>query len=63
MSTNNEQNTHLLYSLDHPSNIWLRRLCQANENTTVADHFGHNQHALKLIESHSNIYTMKDYLQ
>jgi len=60
-TTNQKQNNHLLYSLDHPLNICLRRLCQTNENTTVADHSFHKQHALKLINKDSNIYAMYDY--
>ncbi len=42
-------------------NICLRRLCQTNENTSIADHSSHKQHALKLIQNNSNIYAMYDY--
>lgn len=55
------QSNHLIYSIDHPLNICLSRLCQTNENTTVADHSCHKQHALKLIDHDSNIYAMYDY--
>ena len=61
MAINGKQNTHLPYSLDHPLNICLRRLCQTNENATFADHSYHKQHALKLIELKSNIYAMYDH--
>jgi hypothetical protein len=61
MTTNSKQNNNLPYSLDHPLNICLRRLCQTNENTTIADHSCHKQHALKLIELNSNIYAMYDH--
>jgi hypothetical protein len=61
MITNSKQNTHLPYSLDHPLNICLHRLCQTNENATIADHSYHKQHALKLIELKSNIYAMYDH--
>jgi len=61
MTTNSKQNNHLRYSLDHPLNICLSRLCKTNENLTVADHSFHKQHALKLINQDSYIYAMYDY--
>jgi hypothetical protein len=61
ITKNHNQNSYLMYSLDHPLNICLRRLCQTNENTTIADHSCHKQHALKLIDQDANIYAMYDY--
>ncbi|CAF0734641.1 unnamed protein product [Adineta steineri] len=60
-STSEKQNNQILYSLDHPLNICLRRLCKANDNTTIADHSCHKQHALKLINDGANIYAMYNY--
>lgn len=57
---NQRRTTHSSYSLDHPLNICLRRLCQSNENTTVADHWCHKQHASKLIQHGANVYAMYD---
>ncbi len=60
-TTNHKQKSYLLYSLDHPLNICLRRIIQTNENTTIADHSCYKQHALKLINQGANIYAMYDY--
>ncbi|CAF1257453.1 unnamed protein product [Rotaria sordida] len=59
--TSHKTNSYLLYSLDHPLNICLRRLCQTNKNVTTSDHSRHKQYALKLINKNSNIYAMYDY--
>ena len=59
-STNNRKRNSFSYSLDHPLNICLRRLCQSSENTTVADYCSHKQHALKLIHYGANVYAMYD---
>ncbi|CAF3274718.1 unnamed protein product, partial [Rotaria sp. Silwood2] len=59
--TNHIRNSHLPYSLDHPLNICLRRLCQTNNNSTVSDYSCNKQYAFKLINEYSNIYAMYDY--
>ena len=59
-ASDQRRTTHSLYSLDHPLNICLRRLCQSNENTTLADHWCHKQHALTLIQQGANVYAMYD---
>ncbi|CAF1067535.1 unnamed protein product [Adineta ricciae] len=60
-NSHQKQNSHLLYSLDHPLNICLRRLCQSNDSNIIAEHSSHKQHALSLIKSDSNIYAMYNY--
>ena len=52
---------HLLYPLDHPLNICLRRLCTPNDSRLVNDYFTYRKHALNLIKAHCNVYAMYDY--
>lgn len=59
-SINHRTRNSSSYSFDHPLNICLRRLCQSNENTTIADHCSHKQNAVKLIRSGANVYAMYD---
>jgi len=59
--TCSKSSNYLLYSIDHPLNICLRRLCQTKENTIIVDHSFHKEHALALINHGSNIYAMYEY--
>lgn len=52
---------HLLYSLDHPLNICLNRLCPSGDSSHVVDYHTQRRNALNMIEHQPNIYAMADY--
>lgn len=52
---------HFPYTLGHPLNICLQRLCLAGDNSLLIDYHLQRQNALNLIEHRPNIYAMSDF--